>query len=84
MVKIGKNGDLLIVHESTVDEHISLGWSVIEYDENTEELKDAEKDILQLKTSEMKAKLTELGVNFNPQAKKDELSVLLQEALKQA
>lgn len=41
-------------------------------------------DVAKLSIEQIKAKLTEFGVEFDPQAKKPELLSLLQETLKQA
>lgn len=45
---------------------------------------DSTLDVAKLSTEQIKAKLTEFGVEFDPQAKKPELLALLQETLKQA
>lgn len=45
---------------------------------------DSTLDVARLSIEQIKAKLTEFGVEFDPQAKKPELLALLQETLKQA
>ena len=45
---------------------------------------DSTLDVAKLSIEQIKAKLTEFGVEFDPQAKKPELLALLQETLKQA
>ena len=45
---------------------------------------DSTLDVAKLSTEQIKAKLTEFGVEFDPQAKKPELLALLQETLEQA
>lgn len=45
---------------------------------------DSTLDVAKLSIEQIKAKLIEFGVEFDPQAKKPELLALLQEALKQA
>ena len=49
-----------------------------------QEQNDPTLDVAKLSTEQIKAKLTEFGVEFDPQAKKPELLALLQETLKQA
>nr|DAR61049.1 MAG TPA: hypothetical protein [Caudoviricetes sp.] len=49
-----------------------------------QEQNDPTLDVAKLSTEQIKAKLTEFGVEFDPQAKKSELLALLQETLKQA
>lgn len=49
-----------------------------------QEQNDSTLDVAKLSTKQIKAKLTEFGVEFDPQAKKPELLALLQETLKQA
>ena len=48
------------------------------------ELNDSTLDVAKLSIEQIKAKLTEFGVEFDPQAKKPELLALLQETLEQA
>ncbi|KKZ55435.1 hypothetical protein AAX16_03540 [Haemophilus haemolyticus] len=45
---------------------------------------DSTLDVAKLSTEQIKAKLTEFGVEFDPQTKKPELLALLQETLEQA
>lgn len=45
---------------------------------------DSTLDVAKLSIEQIKAKLIEFGVEFDPQAKKPELLALLQETLKQA
>ena len=45
---------------------------------------DSTLDVAKLSIEQIKAKLTEFGVEFDPQAKKPELLALLQETLEQA
>lgn len=45
---------------------------------------DSTLDVAKLSIEQIKAKLTEFGVEFDPQTKKPELLALLQETLKQA
>ena len=45
---------------------------------------DSTLDVAKLSIEQIKAKLTEFGVEFDPRAKKPELLALLQETLKQA
>lgn len=45
---------------------------------------DSTLDVAKLSIEQIKAKLIEFGVEFDPQAKKTELLALLQETLKQA
>ena len=45
---------------------------------------DSTLDVAKLSIEQSKAKLTEFGVEFDPQTKKPELLALLQETLKQA
>ena len=47
------------------------------------ELNDSTLDVAKLSIEQIKAKLTEFGVEFDPQAKKPELLALLQETLEQ-
>ena len=49
-----------------------------------QEQNDPTLDVAKLSTEQIKAKLTEFGVEFDPHAKKSELLALLQETLKQA
>ena len=49
-----------------------------------QEQNDPALDVAKLSTEQIKAKLIEFGVEFDPQAKKPELLALLQETLKQA
>lgn len=49
-----------------------------------QEQNDPALDVAKLSTEQIKAKLTEFGVEFDPQAKKPELLALLQKTLKQA
>nr|DAR68221.1 MAG TPA: hypothetical protein [Caudoviricetes sp.] len=49
-----------------------------------QEQNDPTLDVSKLSTEQIKAKLTEFGVEFDPQAKKPELLTLLQGTLKQA
>lgn len=49
-----------------------------------QEQNDSTLDVAKLSIEQIKAKLTEFGVEFEPQAKKPELLALLQETLKQA
>jgi hypothetical protein len=49
-----------------------------------QEQNDPTLDVAKLSTEQIKAKLTEFGVEFDPQAKKPELLALLQETLEQA
>ena len=49
-----------------------------------QEQNDPTLDVAKLSTEQIQAKLTEFGVEFDPQAKKPELLALLQETLKQA
>lgn len=49
-----------------------------------QEQNDSTLDVAKLSTEQIKAKLTEFGVEFDPQAKKPELLALLQETLEQA
>lgn len=49
-----------------------------------QEQNDSTLDVAKLSIEQIKAKLTEFGVEFDPQAKKPELLALLQETLKQA
>lgn len=73
--EIEKKGERLIVHQSTLSEHQSLGWIVL----GEAESEKATEDLSKLKTDELKAKLTEKGIAFNPNAKKDELIALLRD-----
>lgn len=81
MVKVEKLGEFLIIDESTLQEHISLGWQVIERDVKVEALPTDEEDISKLSANDIKAKLTELNVDFDKSAKKDELLELLKSEL---
>ena len=49
-----------------------------------QEQNDSTLDVAKLSIEQIKAKLTEFGVKFDPQTKKPELLALLQETLKQA
>lgn len=49
-----------------------------------QEQNDSTLDVAKLSIEQIKAKLTEFGVEFDPQTKKPELLALLQETLKQA
>jgi len=49
-----------------------------------QEQNDSTLDVAKLSIEQIKAKLIEFGVEFDPQAKKPELLALLQETLKQA
>ena len=49
-----------------------------------QEQNDPALDVAKLSIEQIKAKLIEFGVEFDPQAKKPELLALLQETLKQA
>ena len=49
-----------------------------------QEQNDSTLDVAKLSIEQIKAKLTEFGVEFDPQAKKPELLALLQETLEQA
>ncbi|WP_424411232.1 HeH/LEM domain-containing protein [Pasteurella sp. PK-2025] len=77
MLKIEKGDEVLIIHESTLTEHESLGWKLAgEVEENQDD-----SDNSKLKVEEIKARLTELGVEFDQSLKKPELLALLNETL---
>lgn len=73
--EIEKKGERLVVNQSTLSEHQSLGWIVL----GEVETEKAKEDLSKLKTDELKTKLTEKGIPFNLSAKKDELIALLQD-----
>ncbi|MFC1114769.1 HeH/LEM domain-containing protein [Pasteurella multocida] len=73
--RIEKQDDQLVVHQSTLSEHESLGWVVL----GPEETKKDDKGLSALKVEELKAMLTEKGIDFDPRAKKDDLITLLSE-----
>ncbi|MDY0626733.1 HeH/LEM domain-containing protein, partial [Pasteurella multocida] len=73
--RIEKQNEQLVVHQSTLSEHESLGWVVL----GPEETKKDDKGLSALKVDELKAMLTEKGIDFDPKAKKEDLIALLSE-----
>lgn len=73
--RIEKQNERLVVHQSTLSEHESLGWVVL----GPEETKKDDKGLSALKVEELKTMLTEKGIDFDPRAKKDDLIALLSE-----
>ncbi len=73
--RIEKQNEQLVVYQSTLSEHESLGWVFL----GPEETKKDDKGLSALKVDELKAMLTEKGIDFDPKAKKDDLIALLSE-----
>ncbi|EGY53141.1 HeH/LEM domain-containing protein [Neisseria shayeganii] len=80
MIKVHKDGQYLIVHESTEQGHAKLGWNVVERD-LPDEAEAMPLDPHKLGTAALKAELAARQIEVPEGAKKADLVALLEAAL---
>lgn len=77
LIPVSKGSDYLEVHPDALTEHQRLGWAPCVKREDAEtQGGEGEK----LGVADIRAKLTELGIEFDPKAKKADLQALLDAA----
>lgn len=75
LIPVSKGADYLEVHPNAVDEHRRLGWAqcAARYPGPA----DSQGDDKKLSVADIRAALTERGIEFDPGAKKADLQALL-------
>lgn len=73
LIAVSKGADYLEIHPNGLEEHRRLGWAECP-PRKAEETEDGGK---KLTVAELRAALTERGIDFDPAAKKADLQALL-------
>lgn len=79
LIPVSKGADYLEVHPNTLAEHKKLGWTQCAKRQDTA-AQGGEGVSDKLGVAELRGKLIELGIEFDPKAKKADLQALLDAA----